>query len=187
MSTTVSIGTHELAKYSRHYDGTVVLPVPIDQAFAHLDDPRQLAGHMSESSWQMGGGRMTFELDAPQGQRIGSVIKLGGSVLGMELSVTEAVTESGPSYRKVWETIGAPRLLIIGAYRMGFELAPLSDQCQLRVFIDYSLPKSGFPRLLGHLLARWYAKWCTNQMLIDAQKRFSREPVMPHGPDSHDN
>jgi hypothetical protein len=115
---------------------------------------------------------MTFELDDAQGQSVGSVIKLGGRVLGIELSVIEAIVERTPPYRKVWETIGTPRLLVIGSYRMGFELSPQSEGCQARVFIEYAMPAKGLGGLLARLFGRFYAKWCTKQMLEDARGHF---------------
>ena len=39
-------------------------------------------------------------------------------------SVEEIVTARQPPLRKVWRTIGVPRLLVIGEYRMGIEITP---------------------------------------------------------------
>jgi hypothetical protein len=52
---------------------------------------------------------------------------------------------------------------------MGFDLTPNGSKTQLRVGIDYELPARGFSRLLGRLFSRWYAQWCTRQMVLDAQ------------------
>ena len=79
------------------------------------------------------------------------------------------MTERNPPLRKVWETIGTPRLLVIGHYRMGFELAPLSSGCRLRVFIDYSIPPQSW---LGRLLGNYYARWCVRRMVSDAARHF---------------
>jgi hypothetical protein len=61
--------------------------------------------------------------------------------------------------RKVWQTVGTPRLLVIGPYRMGFSLVPIEDSdpnsnrsTHLTVSIDYALPVRGLPRILGSAL-----------------------------------
>ena len=72
----------------------------------------------------------------------------------------------------MWETIDEPRLLAIGRYRMWFELRTLRALTELRVGIDYELPRTGVSRLFGQLVGRFYAKWCTKQMVIQAQAAF---------------
>ena len=116
---------------------------------------------------------MRVEVDAGLGQKVGSRIRLAGRVLGIELSVEEVVTERNPPFRKVWETTGSPRLLVIGDYRMGFELSPRGSESTLRVFIDYALPESAPAHWLGRLFGRYYAKWCTQQMVDGAVKHFA--------------
>jgi hypothetical protein len=88
----------------------------------------------------------------------------------MELAVEEMVTERTPPHRKVWETIGSPKLFVIGHYRMGFEVTPQGQASRLRVFIDYALPERVPGRWLGRLFGRYYARWCTQQMVDDAVK-----------------
>src|SRR4051812_34553551 len=63
------------------------------------------------------------------------------------------------------ETAGTPRLLVIGGYRLGFDLASSGEQADLRVFIGYDLPSSPGQRLLGRILGPVYAKWCVRQMV----------------------
>jgi hypothetical protein len=75
--------------------------------------------------------------------------------------------------RKSWETVGAPRLVVIGEYRMGFTLTPVDGDTNLSVWIDYALPASGISRMLGWLFSRGYARWCTTRMLRDAQSHFA--------------
>ena len=116
---------------------------------------------------------MKIELDASEGRTVGSRIRLSGRVLGVPLSVEEVVTERQPPLRKVWQTTGVPRLLVIGEYRMGFEITPGGAASVLRVFIDYSLPGTPLARWLGGLLAAAYARWCTDSMADDAAKRFA--------------
>ena len=119
---------------------------------------------------------METELDAGRGQKVGSRIRLSGRVFGVALSVEEIVVERDPPRRKVWATIGAPKLLVIGHYRMGFELSLQGKGSVLRVFIEYALPQSAPARWLGRLFGRYYARWCTQQMVDDAVKHFETRP-----------
>lgn len=158
---------------THHYEASAVLQAPVDEVFTYVDDPTRLSSHMSKSSWTMGGGKMEIELDSGRGQNVGSRIRLAGKVFGMQLSVEEVVTERNPPHRKVWETIGSPRLLVIGRYRMGLEVTPQENDALLRVYIDYALPESEPVRWFGYLLGRCYARWCTRRMVNDAVKHFA--------------
>jgi hypothetical protein len=141
--------------------------------FEHLDDHARLAMHMGRRSMMMMGGRMTYAFDEAEGRAVGSVIRMGGGFLGISLGVEESVIERDPPRRKVWETIGRPRLLVIGAYRMGFDIEPRGDRSELRVFIDYSRPASPTGRVLGGLFAGAYARWCVRRMADDAVEHFA--------------
>jgi len=150
----------------------MVVNAPAEAVFSRLDDPRLLSAHMSGSSWMMAGSRMALELDASQGRAVGASIRMGGQVLGIALSLEEVVTERDPPRRKVWETTGTPRLLVIGHYRMGFDLTPQGNSSLLRVFIDYALPAAGPSRWLGRMFGGYYARWCTERMATDAEEHF---------------
>jgi hypothetical protein len=84
-----------------------------------------------------------------------------------------------------WETTAEPRLWVIGRYQMGFDLADSGAGSTLRVHIRYAHPASGISRLLGFLFGRFYARWCTGQMVTDAHKHFARLPQgrAPMAPD----
>ena len=125
---------------------------------------------------------MTIELDEGRGRKLGSRIRLAGKAFGIELAVEEVVTQHRPPYTKAWETIGSPKLLIIGAYRMGFELRPRGAHSELRVFIEYELPQGRVARGLGRLFSGVYARWCTRRMAEDAAKYFA-SPSPAHARD----
>lgn len=108
---------------------------------------------------------MRTETDEGRGQAVGSVIRMSGSILGISLWLEEAVVERVPVHRKTWETLGEPRLLVIGRYSMGFEMVPGGQGTQLRIWIDYDLPSAGWQRWLGKLMGRFYADWCVRKML----------------------
>lgn len=160
-------------KYAHADEVTIEANVTPDRLFDHLDDQTKLAAHMERPSMMMLGGRMKYEFDEAKGRAVGSVIKMGGSFLGVRLSVEEVVTVRDPPRRKVWETRGSPHIVIIGAYRMGFEIAAVSHRSKLRVFIEYDQPHAIAGRLLGSLFAPVYAHWCVERMAKDSLRHFN--------------
>ena len=154
--------------YPFHHRSEVDVDASANGLFAHLDDHRRLVTHMEKPSLMMAGATMRVEADALLGQAVGSLIRVSGRVLGMDLAVEEVVTERTVPWRKTWETRGEPRLLVIGAYRMGFTIAPQGARSRLVVFIDYRLPRRGFTHVLGLFFGRAYAAWCTRRMTTDA-------------------
>ena len=154
--------------YTRHYEEQRIIPAAQQGVFEFADDPIKLASHMGESSSMMAGGKMSIEVDTGQGREVGSVIRMTGRVLGLNVGLEERVTERDPPNHKAWETIGTPSLLVIGSYRLGFDMSPEPTGTQMRVYIDYDLGKG----VLGRLLGRTYAKWCVRQMLKDTARHF---------------
>jgi hypothetical protein len=116
---------------------------------------------------------MSVDMDAAKGQEVGSHILLGGRVFGLELVLDEVVTRREPPFIKVWETVGTPKLLVIGSYVMGVKVAAADGGSRLEVFIDYGLPTGWFTYWLGRLLGGVYAKWCVTQMLAGASAHFA--------------
>lgn len=171
---TASAATPSLPYVRNFASGRVITASP-EQLFAFVDDAARFSAHMGRSRWQMAGSRMNIEVDDGNGQRVGSRIQLFGSMLGMSLAVEGVVTEREPPYRKAWQTVGAPRLLVVGSYRMTADIEPHPNGSVLRLLIDYSLPERAPARWLGYLLADYYAEWCIKQMLDDAQAHFVTE------------
>ena len=163
--------THKL--FPLHEEYTALIQAPIGEVFAFLDDPLALSSHMGKSSMMLLGSSMATEVDAGGGQVLDSKISMHGRMLGIPLSLEEVITERQEPYKKLWETIGTPRLLVIEHYRMGFELTPKDDSSLVRVFIDYSLPPTAPGAWLGRLLGGIYARWCTKKMASDAAKHFN--------------
>jgi hypothetical protein len=102
---------------------------------------------------------------------------MSGRVFGVHLYLDEVVTQREPPARKVWETVGLPKLLVIGPYRMGFDVTAYGAESQLRVFIDYALPCSWPARWLGRVFGGYYARWCTQSMVDDAVNHFGPRPA----------
>lgn len=140
--------------------------------FEQLDDHERLASHMMQSSAMMAGSSMNFAFDHGRGRMLGSRIGMSSKVLGLLLQLSEIVTERDPPRRKVCQTEGTPRLLVIGAYRMGFDISPEGLGSRLRVFIEYDLPAWPW-RLLGLIAGRFYARWCVRSMASGAARQFA--------------
>jgi len=154
------------------FEQSVELPAPRQQVFDYLDDFERLGEHMMRSSWMMAGSRMRYQFDAARGREVGARVQLTSSFLGIGLAIAEEVIEREPPQFKSWHTLGAPRMLILAAYRMGFSVEPTRQGSRLQVFIDYAIPQSGIGRLLGRLFAGVYARWCVRSMLASATGHF---------------
>ena len=159
-------------KYSRHYEENIIIPVAPDDVFNYADDHTNFSSHMNKSSWMMGGGKMTTHPDDRNFQKVGSHLRMSGTVFGIKLFLDEVVTRHKPPIRKEWQTVGDLNLLVIGQYKLGFKIKPQNSSSKLNVYIDYDLPQSGGTRLLGYLFGGIYAKWCVGQMIQNIQRHF---------------
>jgi len=162
-------------QFQFHREAMAGMAASPELVFAFLDDHQRLSAHMKKPSLMMAGATMKIEIDSQQGQALGSLIRMKGRILGIPIWVEETVRDYQPPFRKTWETRGEPRLLVIGKYRMGFELAPRAGKSHLRVWIDYRLPSGMVGRWLGKVLGNAYANWCVTRMVADATKAFNRE------------
>lgn len=158
--------------YQHHFQSSAEVNATPEVLFAELDDHERLSAHMMRSSAMMAGNKMRFDLDERRGQDVGSKIAMSGTLLGIELWLQEVVTEREPPRRKVWETVGQPRLLVIGDYRMGFQIEPLISRSRLTVFIDYDEPRPPWT-VLGKMLGSMYARWCTVNMTEGPRRHFA--------------
>jgi len=164
-----------------HFSQSLILKTSCERAFEFLDDFQQLGAHMMSSSWMMAGSHMRYEFDSMLGHGVGARVWLKGSILGIPLRIDEQVVESDVPIFKSWVTLGAPRLLVMQEYRMGFSLEPCPQGTRLEVFIDYALPENAPARWLGRLLAGTYARWCVRSMLEGANRHFNEPVQRPAG------
>lgn len=156
----------------RHYEDNTTLPVSPVRIFEYADNHANFSSHMNKSSWMMGGGRMNTHTDEKKFQEAGSHLQMDGTVLGIKLFLDEIITQYKPPLRKEWTTVGDINLVVIGHYTLGFEIKPENGNSNLRVYIDYELPKSPGTRWLGYLFGKTYAKWCVGQMLNGVKDHF---------------
>ena len=178
-------GVEAMPAMLRSTEATVRIESAAETLFAYLDDHRHLGAHMSESSWMMLGSKMDYEFDAAEARSVGSRFGFHGKMLGISLSVEQEVAIRTPPKLKVWETIGAPNLWVIGRYRMGFEIVPTAGASLLRVFIDYDLPEAAPARWLGLVFANAYARWCTSRMANDAASYFEKSRARSDASPAH--
>jgi hypothetical protein len=157
-----------------HYDESIDLGATADLVFGYLDDFEALGAHMTRASWMMAGSRMRYEFDEARGRRVGAHVRLRGSILGVPLDIEERVIERVPPFRKAWQTIGRPRMVVLAHYRMGFSIAPIAGGCRTTVFIDYARAEAGIARWLGRAGADYYARWCVRSMTGQAAGKLGR-------------
>ena len=161
--------------YNRHYEKSVLVSAGAEEIFNYADDHSNFSSHMEKSSWMMAGGKMKAVVDGGKGRKLGSHIRIGGKILGINLSLDEVITVYRPPEMKVWATVGEPKLIVIGSYELGFEISPEDGSSKLKVFINYDLPQSPNTRWLGYLLGGTYAKWCVSQMTAGVSNYFARK------------
>lgn len=154
----------------KHYEESVLISASPEEVFNFVDDHTQLSTHMNESSWMMGGGKMNTSIDEKGGKEVGSHIQMDGNIYGIKLYLDEVITKREPPFIKIWETVGTPKLLVVGSYQMKVEIKPQENGSLLTVSIDYNLPDKNI--WLGKLFGEFYAKWCVQQILKAPSEHF---------------
>jgi hypothetical protein len=162
-----------VTRKQRSYEAHGKVDAAPPDLFDALDDPRRLSRHMDKRSMAMMGSAMDITTDERGGRDLGSVMRMRGRVLGVRIELEQVVTERQPPTSKAWETVGEPRLMVIGSYRMGFRIQPAAGGSELTVYIEYKPPRGLVPGLLGAVLGSAYAKWCCERMVADARQAFS--------------
>ncbi len=156
----------------RHAEAACEVGAARSAVFDYIDRPERLSAHMMRRSWQLAGRSMAIETDADGGRAVGSHIRLTGHVLGIRLYVEGKVVRREPPKLKAWETVGEPRLLVIGRYRMSVSIEERRDRSQVRIAIDYALPANAPARWFGMAFGSMYARWCVRQMAQDLARQF---------------
>lgn len=159
-----------IKNYKYHCEESKFIPADAAKVFAFIDDHKNLSSHMDKPTWTMGGGRIDTSIDAGRGQEIGSRIRMSGKAFGIRVFLDEVVTRREPPRLKIWETVGTPKLLVVGDYRIKVEVDSQGSGSVLRVSIDYNLPPTNI--WLGKLFGGYYAKWCVQQVIKDTYKNF---------------
>ena len=139
-----------------------------------MDDLSKTGMHMSQSSMMMMGSKLTLEqLEGPS-KGVGATFHWTGKVMGMPIDITETVTKWIENKEKVWETIGSPKIIILGWYRMSLKTEPAKEGTLASLQIEYTQPNGWFYKILSFFFAGWYSRWCLNNMLNDTKKEFEK-------------
>jgi len=139
---------------------TAVLPALPARVFEWIDTPANTGLHMSRPSMAMLGGSLQVERLSPNAAGVGATYRSWGRVLGLRIDFTTRVTVWLPEREKSVETIGEPRLIVIGDFQMRSSITRLDSSTRLVLALAYNLPAGWFGRLLGRVLARPYVRWC---------------------------
>ncbi|WP_261336657.1 hypothetical protein [Rhizobium leguminosarum] len=159
--------------YAHSAQADVEIAASAERVFDYLDDQPNTGAHMKRSSMMMLMGSMAYSFDYARGRSVGSVITMSANVAGLKLHAEQIVTQRQPPFIKAWETRGEPHLLVIGHYRMRFQIEAMGGLSRLHVFIDYNDPPSIIGRRAGTLLAAIYARWCVKRIATDAEEAFA--------------
>lgn len=156
------------------YSSEVVIRAPAAEVFAYIDDIRNVAAHMSaHRSAAMAGSRLAVEIVGRQASGVGAVYRYTGRVLGLVLDFEERVTRYAPPTLKEWQTMGQPRMLILGSYVMTFMVtATAASEARLAVDLRYTLPTARPWRWIGRALAPFYARWCVEAILSGSRQEL---------------
>ena len=160
-----------LLGYERKYSRAVTLDASADEVFAFADDFTRLSSHMGQSSAMMMGSSMQTSFDESRGQAVGSHVRMTGKMLGIELFLDEVVREREPPRHKAWETVGTPRLLIIGGYRLGL-ISPRSANARSCRSSSVTTCRPSRHSACSAASSAVYAKWCVRQMVDGAAASF---------------
>ncbi|KKR33527.1 MAG: hypothetical protein UT63_C0015G0008 [Candidatus Gottesmanbacteria bacterium GW2011_GWC2_39_8] len=159
----------------RHFEESVFIAVSPSDVFKFADNHANFSSHMNKSSWMMMGSKMNTKIDEGKGQKIGSHIQMDAKFFGISLFLDEVIDKYEPPFLKSWHTVGNINLLVICHYRLGFVINPVDGFSEMKVYIDYELPKSLIGKILGNLFAGIYARWCVKQMLYGTMEHFRKQ------------
>ena len=148
----------------------LLIHAPVERVFPFMDDLSKTGMHMSESSMMMAGSKLKLEHFSGPEKGVGAAYRWSGKMLGFELDFTVVVTKWIENFEKVWETIGTPKLIILGWYLMRLKTEPVTEGTLASLEIQYTRPDGFFYKFLSILFARWYAEWCLARMMSDSKK-----------------
>ncbi len=150
---------------------TILIRASPEKVFEFMDDVRNMGMHMSRDSRAMMGSHLDLEMLSENTSGPGASYRWKGKVMGMTIDFTMVVTKWIKDIERVWETIGEPKVIVIGKYSMFLKLAPADGSTMTTLGISYEKPKDFFGKVLEFFLGKWYCNWCLNNMLHDAQSR----------------
>lgn len=148
-----------------------------EQVFKSIDDLGVTGMHMTRSSMMMMGSKLNLEFLTENHTGLASRYRWTGKMMGLKMDFTVEVTKWISGKEKIWETIGAAKLIIYSWYRMQLIILPTLNGCKAELSISYEKPKGFFNNILSILFADWYCRWCLKHMLGDAKKSIELSPI----------
>jgi hypothetical protein len=155
-----------------------------EEVFDCLDDLGVTGMHMTQSSMPMMGGKMDLTFLTANKTGPHTKYRWTGKVLWWELDFTVEVVTWERGKEKVWETIGATKLIIYSWFRMNLNVWPMTDGSMAKLSISYEKPKGIFNRLLCFLSGDWYCRWCLKNMLNDAKQSLEKTKAATTSPET---
>ena len=140
------------------------------QVFRSIDDLGVTGMHMTKSSMMMMGSKLDLRFLTNNKTGPGSRYRWTGSMMGLNMDFTVAVTKWTDGKEKVWETIGPAKLIIYSWYRMNLMVKTIDSGAEAILSISYEKPHGFINKILSFLFADLYCRWCLRQMLGDAKK-----------------
>ena len=156
------------------YSKEIIIQSSPEKVFNQMDDFSKTGMHMSESSMMMMGSKLNLQQLSSNATGIGAKYRWYGKMMGMTIDFEEAVTKWQPPTLKEWETIGEAKIIIMSWYRMWFEIFPDQRGTLAKLSISYLPPKEWYYKILSFFFARWYCRWCLNNMLNDTKKALEK-------------
>ncbi len=154
------------------FQKTIIINATPQSVFEFMDDVRNSGMHMSKDSKAMMGTHLELQLLSKNFSGPETSYRYIGKVMGMTIDFTVVVTRWIQNMEKIWETIGHPKVIVIGWFRMFLKLTPKNGNTSVELGISYEKPKSFFGKILCFFFGSWYAKWCLKNMLNDAKKNL---------------
>jgi hypothetical protein len=163
---------------------STLIPAESEKVFSFMDDYSKTGMHMTESSTMMMGSKLQLEQLSPNATGIGATYRWFGKMMGMTIDFTQTVSKWVQGVEKEWKTNGDVKIIIMGWYRMFWNLKPVEGGTLATIGIDYSAPREWYFKVLSFLFGGMYSRWCLNSMLRDTKKAFET-PFQPHDASMH--
>ena len=141
-----------------------------EKVFAYMDNIGNTGMHMTKSSIPMMGSKLKLLQLSENATGLDSRYRWFGKMFGLTMDFTIAVTKWIKNKEKIWGTIGKPKMIILGWYKMRLVVSPEEYNTKATLSISYTKPKNIFFRVISFFLAPWYANWCLTNMLQDTKK-----------------
>ena len=148
----------------------IIIHSTAEKVFACMDDIADTGMHMTKSSIPMMGSKLELKQLSENATGLNSKFRWFGKMMGFTMDFTVVVTKWIKDKEKVWETIGKPKMIILGWYQMRLLVSAEAQNIKAVLSITYTKPKNIFFKFIAFFLAPLYSNWCLNNILQDSKK-----------------